>query len=296
MNTTGNTVVLYGNSGLGKTTAIYHFIKELVRRTGRQVRCVSFEDSSKLVFAPLIAEGSMDYLSVNSVTDPLAVMAYVREGNWPVMGADGKLTWQHPEAWVGQVSAYVFEGLTTMSETLMETCRQGHRFLREQASDAFESSGRKFTASSKTSYGFVQMEALTALQRASGLPVEWVIWSAHEAVGSDEDLGGVIRGPGLVGKAKTARVQAYVGTMLHLDKLHGETRMFFTPHPDPTIPGVQYPAKVTLPPEAAAKLHAAIPSGSLPVTITGTQFSDFLFKLRELSASAEAASSQPEAA
>lgn len=275
--TQGHSAILYGNSGIGKTTQLYYVAKRLHAETGKPVRCVSWEDSSRMIYAPLIQSGAMDYLSVVSSPDPLALLAELREGNWPTPDRKG---WMQREKWAGEVSGYILEGLTTGCESVLEACRQGHRFLREQAKDAFETGGRKFTAASQTAYGFAQAELLVAVKQFSDLPVDFVLWSAHEAGGMDDDAG-LIRGPALVGKAKTARVQAYVGAVLHLDRTPNGVYCFFKPHADPAMPGVTYPAKITLPPEVAAQLQAKYPDGRFPVRLERPDLADFLFTVRD---------------
>lgn len=272
----GRSVILYGDSGNGKSSAVYWVARGLWERTGKPVRVLSFEDSSKLVFAPLIAAGAVDYLALDGVASPAVAMRELREGAW--RAGDVRLA---REDWAGSVSGYIIEGLTTASEAILMECQRDQRFLREQKADAFTIGAHKFAPASQSAYGFTQLEALAAVRRFAALPVEMVVWTAHE-VGATDEANGLIRGPQLVGTAKTKRVQAYVGTVLHLDRgKNGGRVCWFEDHPDPNVIGARCPAKVTLPPEAAMQLRRDLPAASFPVTLDGAEVAKFLFSLRD---------------
>lgn len=264
------TVIGYGESGTAKTTNARHFARWLYATTGRPVRLISFEDSSKLIFQPLIDTGIVEALFITKSKNPAYTMRKLSRGGWPVFGREGVVNWQSYDA--GKWSGYVVEGLTSASDSLLEECRENHRFPREQKGDAFTVGGEKFTMASQTSYGFVQQEMIALLKGFASLGgIERVLWTAHEAKGMED--GQAIRGPGLAGNAKTHAVQRYCGVLLHFDVemvgisgalpkvLVPKYKVWFRRHPDPVYPKLFYPAKTTLPPETVTKLEEAYPGG-----------------------------------
>lgn len=275
------TVLLYGDSGLGKSTNARFFAQWMYEKTGLKVRLIAFEDSSKMIFQPLIDLGIVEAVFLTKVTAPLVVMRRLSRGEWPILSGTGSV-----KSWTalkpGEVSAYIIEGLTSGSEAELEQLREEHRMLREQAKDAFEVGGEKFAPSSQTAFGFVQQEMLQALKGFGMLPVERVLWTAHECTGADEDTKEPIRGPGLVGKAATDKVRKYCGMLLHMDGVVQKDktlkpRIFYRKHPDPKFTHISYPAKTTVPVEKLSDLEKACPGGYFdPGTEYGTGLGKFL--------------------
>lgn len=264
-------MVLYGASGVGKTTQAYYVARDLYRRTGKRVRLLSWEDSSKLVFAPLIAAGEVEALWMSNAKDQLSAARLLKRGTWFVGGG-----LQPVEEWRGQVSGYIIEGLTAWAEAILRTLRETGRFKREQGADAFTIGNEAFQGSSQTAYGFAQDEVMACLQSIAALPVELVLWTAREvsATGGIISEDGAVNkvpivGPELVGSAKTARVQAYVSTQLHATVEEKRRVVYFQPHHPPGNNNIWCPAKFTAPPPVAAKIKAAYPAGKFEVTLEG---------------------------
>jgi hypothetical protein len=261
------TIILYGDSGLGKSTNARFFAQWMYERTGKPSRLVAFEDSSKVVFQPLIDLGLVEAVFLTKAQNPLVAMRRLARGEWPIFASDHTIKeWKPLQSWAGSIAAYIIEGLTSGSESLLEEAREEHRFLREQKTDAFEIGGEKFASSSQTAFGFVQQEMLRNMKGFGMLPVERVLWTGHECVGSDEDTKDPIRGPGLVGKAATDKVRKYCGLLLHIDGVKQQNgmlkpRIYFRKHPDPKFVNIFYPAKTTLPVEMVPELEKVCPGG-----------------------------------
>lgn len=263
------TIVAYGDSGTYKSTNARFFAQYLFEKTGKPVRLISAEDSSKIVFQPLIEIGVVEPVFMTKVREPLVMLRRLARGEWPTFNEKGEAQWQPLEKWRGNVSGYIIEGLSSISEQLLEDQRDNHRFLREQKSDAFEIGSEKFAVASQTAIGFVQMEMLRHLRSFGSLPVDRVLWTAHEAKGKEEDSGLPIRGPALVGTAKTAGIQKYCGVLLHFDTVQGKVRVYYEAHPDPTFPNLNYKAKTTIPAEQIAELRNIFKGGYFEPTPNG---------------------------
>ena len=274
----GRTIILYGDSGLGKTTNAVEFAKLAYETTHKPVRLITAEGSSTIPFAPLINVGAVLPLYLMNAKTPLPAIRRLSRGDWPTKDDKGAWKWS---PWDGSAGAYIIEGLTSLSELLLENQRDTQRMMAEQREKAFtEAEGGEnfsFAKSSMSNYDFVQCEMLRNLKAFGGLPVWRVLWTGHENKGEDEDTKMAIRGPGLVGKAKTGIVQKYCSVLLHLEgynevkpftegtqKLSSVTtrrRIWFTPHPDQLFDKITYPSKVTLPVDRLAELQQQFPHG-----------------------------------
>jgi hypothetical protein len=274
------TIIGYGDSGLFKSTNARFFAQHIYKKTGKPVRLIAAEDSSKTIFEPLIEVGIVQAVFFTKAQEPLVTLRRLSRGEWPVSGADGKVTWVPLKP--GEIGGYIGEGLTSMSEQLLEYCREKHLYLREQKNDAFEIGGEKFATASQTAFGFVQSEMLRAIKSFGMLPVDRVLWTAHETKGQEEDTKAAIRGPALVGTAMTPRLQKYCGVLLHFDGYPVEekgkdglkitrtkVRVWYQRHPDAQYPNISYPAKITLPVEMLAQLEKEYPGGFFEPTTLG---------------------------
>lgn len=275
----GRTTILYGESGVGKSTNLRFVAQQLYQETGLVTRLISFEDSTKTIFKPLIDLSMVQALFLTKMPDPLVVLRRLSRGDWPVFKADGTIaSWTRLRP--NEVAGYLIEGLTSGSESLLEELREEHRFLREQKTDAFEIGAEKFAPASQTAFGFVQQEMLRGIKGFGMLPVQRVVWSAHETTGAEEDTKDPIRGPGLVGSKATAKVQKYCGTLLHfeIDKSKGapKPRIYYRQHPDWKFPNISYPAKTTVPVEMLGELEKMFPGGYFEPGVTyGTGLDKF---------------------
>lgn len=270
----GRLIMDYGDSGDGKSTRAHSLARYYYSKTGKKVRLVSAEDSSKLVFQDLIDAGIVEAVFITEPKTPLPTYERLVEGEWPLPGEfdeikvkvggveqiKKKQRWQKRADWEGSVSAYIFEGLSTISENILDYLRETGRFPREQ-SDGFAEEGRTFMAASQTAFGFAQSEGIKLLKASGQLPVDRVLWSAHEAKGKDEFGAEVVRGPKLVGSAATNVVRKLVGVLLHTERVDGQVRCYFENHGDQTNPKISWKAKVTIAPSHANAFKQKYPTG-----------------------------------
>jgi len=296
----GRLVLLYGESGLGKSTEGKRFAKYIYELTGLPTRLISFEDSGKLVYEPLINLGIVDAVWMSKAKYPFTALRKLAEGLWP-KGGEFRFVYVDKEIGgkkvsvledqteylrisPGEVGGYIFEGLASGGESLLEFGRENHLFLREQEKDSITIGGIKLAAPSQTLYNVVQMDILSAIKGLGMLPVERVLLTSHEYKGEDEDTGKPLRGPAVVGKAMTGKIMKYVGLQLHYDAVKSadgkqiqERRVYFERHPDPLFPNLFYPAKTTIPTEQLARLSKQYPNGFFkPGLEYGTGLDQFL--------------------
>jgi hypothetical protein len=269
------TVISYGDSGLGKSTNLRYAAQWLYEQTGLPLRLIAAEDSSKQIFEGLIRVGVVQPIFLTKSLNPISTLRRLSRGEWP--NPDG--AWQ---PWAGGYSGYIVEGLTSVSEQIQEDCRDKGRFLGEQKENSYSEGGETIALAGKFSYNFTQLEALRLIKGFAMIPgIERVFWSAHETKGIEEGSNMQLRGPALVGSAKTGAVAKYCGLLLHFDgypvtKKVGElsvvetrVRVWYQRHPDSQYPHITYPAKTTIPVEALGQLDKKFPGGFFAPVLAG---------------------------
>lgn len=241
----GRTTIIYGDSTAGKSTQLAAAAEYIYTKTGKKVRLISAEDSSKSVFLPLIASGKVEAIFVSKISDPISVFRRLSKGEWPSETGDLQPIDR------GTVGAYILEGLATIAELFQEDNREKGRYLGEQDKNSHVENGERLSLPGQFSYGFVQMEMVRLLRTFAMIPgLDRVIWSSHEASGVDDD-GRPLRGPTTVGKKSVGAISKYCGTLLHLDIVSEGAkiirRLHFRSHSDPKVPTISSPCKITIP-------------------------------------------------
>jgi hypothetical protein len=312
----GRIILLYGDSGLGKSTNGKFFAMHQYEKTGLPVRVVTAEDSSKLIFDPLEKAGICQCLHLSKPNFVVDVMMGLTRGLWPKNNAWMIGDKWLPEVWepvkAGECGGYVFEGCESIGELELQKFTDAGEFS-DRNDSVLLASGGKLMLTAQAQYGKVQQLMLQHIRQSGMLPVDRVMWTAHETKGSQDGI--IIRGPSVVGSAITDKIQKYCGTLLHIDGIKGRDgkitrRIYFERHADENKIGAQeynesrgnttikkvrfvqadantaaifYPAKTTIPSEQVGKLLEAFPGGYFdPGTEYGQGLDKFLKKEAEL--------------
>jgi len=287
-----DTCLIYGDSGTWKTTNLGFAAKYLYERTGGKIiRLISADGGKWKPVEPLVALGIIEPFYVAEVPAPLVLIRKLSIGYWPDKlhngywdAKTGKLLPPTPEVWK-RVGGYLIEGLTSLSDVEMEDLRDKQRKIGEDSVGNFTESGpggsgdEKFAANCRAHYGFVQREMLARLKSFSALPCDRVLFSAHEAKGTDEDTQAAIRGPALTGQKGTDKVPKEVGDCIHFEQYvkdvteedpitkgkftykQTSVRAYFMSHPDPVFKDILYKCKPRVPPETVGQLLAKYRGG-----------------------------------
>jgi hypothetical protein len=293
------TALVFGESDTYKTTNLGFAAKWIYEKTGKKVRMISYDGGKWRPLQPLVDVGVIEPIYVADKTPEgrtrkmLENLRKFSAGYWPKPGELKDGNWLGtelvPTKDYSQVGGYLFEGLTSSAEGLMRYIRDNHIKIGPTEDAAQYTDGsEKFWTNVRSHYNAVQGEILGRIRTFSALPVEWVIFSAHEAKGEDEETRMPIRGPGIVGKAATDRVAKEVGDCIHFEKYtkeekitdprtkevivvkRGMVRAFFTSHPDQIFPKISYKCKPRVPPEMVPELLKKWPGGYFtPTTENG---------------------------
>lgn len=268
--------MVYGETGTFKTSNVGRFARYIYEKTGKPTRLVSADGGGWMPVQAEIDAGIIDALRIVEAEQPLPLLRKLGQGYWPV---DGKLQLSSLDT----VGAYAVEGLTSIPMLLLRHLVKTGRKVSEEVIGKFEEQievdGKKvsefFSAPSRSHYGFIQNFTLDMLASFRALPVERVLFTAHEGKGSDDITNQMVYGPATVGKAITDRIPSEVGDLLHFyavpvsagaGKSKLEVRCYLDKHPD-TQTQIIWPAKTRLQPEQLGEFSKKWPEKCFPLTL-----------------------------
>lgn len=304
------TILIYGNSRTFKTSNCGYAAEYLYEKSGgKPVRLVSADKGDPLgplanlvergIVIPFLFEvdqSNPDPKSILSVGGSWAIkytpslLVRLSSGYWPNTMQRGRMQITGTEQDfiapgigndLSQVSGYIFEGLTSFADMLMEHVVSEGRKINEDVVSKFQvqipgQGSDSFGSGSRGHVGWVQNTTLQFLRRLPNLGVERVLVTAHEASGVEDDTKSPIRGPAVVGKAVTSKVLRDAGTCIHAESydvpvtvrqdevevtiMRNKVRMFFESHADPIFKNVPYLAGPRLPPEKIPFLREKWPA------------------------------------
>lgn len=328
-----DTMLLYGDTGSAKTVQVGEMAKWEWARTGRVTRLISADSGwdplEDLVATPDKPFGSpspsgpvcIEAWNIQYLPNPFPVLIKLSEGAWPRVDPSGKklvmtagklnesgLLSGDGKTPVGQVA---IEGLSTICSMLLQDhIRVGRKIAEDIVGDftgrvdvqTQDAGGKiiqqteeiKFGKSGRAHYGHVQdFVLLDLVPRFATLPVGRIVWTAHEAKGTD-DISGVkdsVLGPATIGKATVAKTAMKFGDTFHLtvhssaevdpvsriSRLITNYRAYYERHPDDQLTRMFWPAKLSLPLERIPALQKRFPGGFVPLTLTDSlgEFLDF---------------------
>lgn len=294
--TKAQTMLLYGATDTGKTTQLGRIARYLWETRGWRGRLVT-GDSGWAPIADLIAtpenpEAPIDAFDLASTPKVLETLAGISQGFWPTRKGDGYSLYKtRPEAW-SQIRYYLLEGWSAFADLIMAQMVRERRKIAEDVVNPYELSlpiidpedskakvqelfKVQAGAPGRAHYKHVHdLLKVTLLPPFKALPVEYVIFTGHEAKGEDElNKNYVTLGPASVGKAIVGRTTECFGHAFHMDKeltptkdgFSTEHRAYFTTHPEPMVNKALWPAKVSLSLEVSDKLRQVYPKGFIPM-------------------------------
>lgn len=292
------THLTYGESGTFKTTNAGFFAKYIWKKYRKRTRLISADGGGWAPIQHYIDAGLIIPWAIGSIgvdptkkASPMVIVRKLSRGQWPkVTKIAGKEVLQlqptTPEEFA-EIGGYIVEGLTSIGDLEMEELRRDQRQIGEDAVGKFSaqtdlsSEVETFSANNRAHYNFVQNEIFTMVRAFGSLPVNHVLFTAHEGKGEDEGTREAIRGPAIVGKAATGKVPSWVGDCIHYESYiepvtvevteggkkfqsqqqRSVVRAYFTRHPDQRFPNIYYPAKPRVVSELIPELFKKWPGG-----------------------------------
>ncbi len=234
---------LYGQPGTGKSECAARLVEQLYRETGKKSRLV-IGDGSMLTYQHLVDAGIAEVASFQWRIWPLDTLQKLASGWWLKDPRDPQSDLVPPSPSIVEVGGYVFEGLSVAAAYIMGNVKgglawrggQGEKLGQDSPIRVIEADidpktgqpipnsgpGTKFGGNPPAHYNIAQRNIVGIVQQSQGLPVQMVIWTAHEAVNDPEKDALVkeqIVGPEVAGKALTANIQRVFQNTIHLQSV-----------------------------------------------------------------------------
>lgn len=206
----GKSILLYGDSGDGKTALIGEMAEHIIRTEKKRTRLYSSDRGGSETIRPYIDDIKFNGKPVIELvelgsSDPWmflnkAARGYLRDGAKWVPGISEDL------------GLYAFEGMTSIADALMQS-------LAKKAADGTNIGGGgnvnfniaadgetiKVGGNNQAHYGVVQTRIVEEVWESQRLP-GWLIWTAAVKRDEDPNAAGKVLGPAVAGKALTGEV------------------------------------------------------------------------------------------
>lgn len=239
---------IYGGPGTAKSESCARLVEHVYKTTGKTARVV-VGDGSGLTYEHLEQANIASICDFGTRPWPQDTMQKLSSGYWPRPGT-GELVplgfklpapeWPGGFIWentLENVGVYIFEGMSVAGAYIMgnvqgglaERAGRGEKIGQDSPIRIIEGvvdprtgkveggPGTAFGGNPPSHYNVAQRTILECLQRSKGLPVDYVLWTAHEADNNAEkDINKEsIVGPEVVGKALTGSIQRNFNNTLH---------------------------------------------------------------------------------
>jgi len=282
---------IYGPTGTFKTTAIAHMARYIAERYGKSTLLLSADGGGWSPCQEEIDAGMIRPFRVDTATIPLPMIRKVSQGYWPANPEErdvSRVDFRRPD-W-SEIGAVAVEGFTSIGTMLMRHLADKNIKTGEEGTSKFvqpivvegQVTMESFAGSSKGHYGFAQNQLYGMTMNFISLPVEYVLFTAHEKRMEDDDRT-TVYGISVPGKAIGPLVPTWIGDLLHaqdyavtkvvkgpapgkpgelvdVEVVDTVCRYYFKRHPDPTT-GIMFPAKPRVAHNQVRRLEQRFPGG-----------------------------------
>ena len=216
------TILLYGNSGVGKTAQLGKLAEEVYITTGKKTRIYTVDFGGTNTINPYVDLGIIELVEMGTTDAWIfanrAVRGYVRDTN-------GK--WVKDEKRNAEIGFYGFEsahGLAHLLKGDMNAKAGTGTTIGGDTNSSFEVSGdgEKFKIGSVKGfqqYSIPQQQTLSAMYESFKLPAQYIVWTAGVDVGTEELSKNKAAGPMVVGGALTTILPKDFVFTMHLDAI-----------------------------------------------------------------------------
>jgi hypothetical protein len=232
-------IMIYGNSGSTKTTQLYHMAKYILKRyPEKRIRLIHSDGGgcAPFVDSGMVERNEVEIFDFSNRQFAFADIRRLSSGYWPRYVKDGQAH-QFPveggvmyfrpepvclttaEEWE-KISAVFIEGMTSTASMLLAHCSNRDETVGFKANYKYEEDGESFTGVSEGHYGIVQKEIYERHMKGfRTLPVQWLVWTALVGKGQDKKQSMPVRGPQMIGDAKTNEIPSWFNHVFHMDRV-----------------------------------------------------------------------------
>lgn len=238
------TLLLYGDSGDGKTAQVGSLAEYVFSTLGRKkTRLYCADPGGWATIEPYVSLGIIEPIDCTNLP-PWEMLAAITQGK---IQQGGKWVTSLPP----DLGMIAYEGYTGLADLLMQSLAKdaaNNKNIGGQAPAVrFSQGDANFASNSPAHYGIVQGQLTTCSQESMRLPVDYVVWTATARRAADNDTTATILGPQIVGKALTSEVPRWFNYTFRLmaippdelTKRPGSHRLYFSDHTDMTLQGAK---------------------------------------------------------
>lgn len=235
------TILLYGNSGSGKTAQLGKLAEEVYTTTGKKTRIYTVDFGGTNTIDPYVDLGIIELVEMGA-TDAWVFINRAARGY--IRNEQGK--WIKDEKRNAEIGFYGFEsahGLAHLLKGDMNAKAGTGTTIGGDTNSSFEvqGDGEKFKIGSVKGfqqYSIPQQQTLTAMYESFKLPAQYIVWTAGVDVGTEELSKNKAAGPMVVGGALTTILPKDFVFTMHLDAIPVKDNvarhvMYLGTHQDP---------------------------------------------------------------
>jgi hypothetical protein len=202
----GISILLYGDTGDGKTTLIGEYAEDKFKRTGLITRVYTADPGGWRGLIPYVKLGIIEIVNLANMPQPWEWISEVIKGKLPV-SVGSAVNWVLDPAANARVGVYAFEGGTAFGDVLMQDMSRKNaegQVVGPQPPNFRVTEGKvKWAGTSPSQFGSAQTVLTIAVQESFKLSGD-VIWTCMARRAGDADTTAPILGPQFVGKALTS--------------------------------------------------------------------------------------------
>jgi len=289
-------ILLYGESSTFKTTQIGLFADYEFQRTGLPTYLTTCDSGCGPV-SDQVTRGTIIPLRLESCPHPVPVLNKLSKGMWPAKAINVQegLWDMGPGSLFVPITtiagAIAVEGLTRICELVRKAWCDEHREMGEPLQGKYEQDGESFAFQSRGTLFGTQQLINNIVINFRGLPVDRVLFTAHESKGRDV-TNKTVFGPATTGQALTDKVGGWFEVTLHHESyqytaksktgkqvLRAGVRAHFQRHQDSEVKGMYWPAKLGVDPVILTRVLDIYEEGWIPLAMHGEQYVSGLHSL-----------------
>lgn len=272
---TPTTVMIYGPSGIGKTTQAYFIAKWLAIRKKKISRVIVCDPGQQEPFKKLQQLGIAQVLNLNLSPYVLADSRRLSEGYWPRGNKfDSDDACRTTPAEFSKIGAYIIDSATGLGSLMKGHMSKQSEGVGFKPSTNYTEDGIYFGGLQEGHYGMIQTEIHNLhVHGFANLPVDYIIWTALDGIGKDklkaalsmDTASYTVYAPQIVGQAVNAEVPSWFRDVLNLGYHYAPKpdqpntmikyrAAWFEDHTDPQT-GIKYLTKSRITPELIPKFR-----------------------------------------
>jgi hypothetical protein len=214
------TILMYGRSNAGKTAQIGELAEYVYVKYGLKTRLATADKGGTRVIKPYIDLGIIEVEAIGDA-DPWMWTHKVVRGFRKVGGS-----WKLDKDANAQIGLFAFESLRGIAETLMQDL--AHRGAAgvnigggSNVSFVIAADGEqlKVGGNNQAQFGIVQGRVTDEVWQSQKLSAPFIVWTSSTSKDDDQNAGGKVIGPDVIGKALTTEVPRWFDITARLDVL-----------------------------------------------------------------------------